>query len=67
VEQRLRLELDAHGRIRGAADRHLADPVDLRQRCCSTVDAASYSFAGDDVSDVSATIMIGASAGLTLR
>ena len=35
--------------------------------CCSTVDAESYSFAGDEVSDVSDTIMIGESAGLTLR
>ncbi|WP_237567275.1 hypothetical protein [Burkholderia pseudomallei] len=35
--------------------------------CCSTVDAASYSFAGEAVFDVSDTTMIGESAGLTLR
>ena len=31
-EQRKRIELDAHRRQRTAADRHLADAVDLRQR-----------------------------------
>ncbi len=35
--------------------------------CCSTVDAASYSFAGEAVFEVSDTIMIGESAGFTLR
>ena len=36
-------------------------------RCCKMVDAASYSPDGGTLSDVRATIMMGASAGLTLR
>ena len=49
-------------------ERHLGSIADVTEMTStSTVDAASYSFAGDEVSDVSDTTMIGESAGLTLR
>ena len=60
--------LDAHRRAGAAADVHLADALDLRKLLRQMMEsAASYICAAVAVSEVSARIMIGESAGLTLR
>ena len=66
IEHR-RIDLDAHGRQRAAADVDLPDALDLRQLLRRIDDAASYICGLVVRVEVSDRIMIGASAGLTLR
>ena len=68
VVERRRVDFDAHGRKRAAADDDLSDALaPATSFCCRTDEAMSYIRARRTMSDVSDRSMIGASAGLTLR
>ena len=66
-EQGARVELDAHRRQGAAADVDFADALHLRQPLLHHGGGGIVELAGVRVCEVSAMIMIGASAGLTLR
>ena len=66
-EQGAWIEFDAHGGQRTAADIHLPDACTCDSFCARTVEAGVVNLALRKRREVSARIMIGASAGLTLR
>ncbi len=66
--ERLRVQLDAHRGQRAAAHRAPGPtPATCESFCARMVEAVSYISPVVIVSEVSARIMIGASAGFTLR
>ena len=59
--------LDAHRRLDAALRRHVPTPPISLSRCASSVSARSLRLRSDMVSEVSASVTIGVSAGFTLE
>ena len=63
---RCRIDPHAHGGFLIALDGHKANPVTSLSFCASTVSARSLTFSSGNESEVSRSVRIGVSAGLTL-